>query len=150
MRPGATASTPSLRTHTQCTGPLDPEARSLQVLAGEAEFNEATLRAACARLEGLEWQMQMAGTFAARLHDTLAAVLALRSATVQGGSSAVDEALALPLPGAHAWNLVGVSCGGLELCVGSGLRFTVCGGRPCGLLLCSGGQNVPAFMLHAM
>lgn len=73
---------------------------ALQVVAGETEFNEKTLRTACSRLEALEWQTQMAGTYAARLQDTLAAVLAIRSATAQSAAGVLDQALALPLPGA--------------------------------------------------
>lgn len=70
------------------------------MLAGETEFNEKALQTACTRLEGLEWQMQMAGTYAARLQETLTAALAIRAAGVQSASSVVDRALALPLPGA--------------------------------------------------
>lgn len=69
------------------------------MLAAETEFNEKMLRTACVRLEGLQWQMQMAGTYAMRLQETLAAALAVRAANVQSASSVVDQALALPLPG---------------------------------------------------
>eukprot|EP00892_Ulva_mutabilis_P008582 jgi/Ulvmu1/6096/UM027_0074.1 len=70
----------------------------VKVLAGETAFSEKTLRTACTRLEALEWQMQMAGTYAARLQDTLAEVLAIWSQSAQQGASVVDQALALPLP----------------------------------------------------